>query len=51
MSDEGQSVWGFLRERWMWWLLPILVLLAATLILWYVGQDTAVLPYQYDVPE
>jgi len=50
--DEPGSggVWRLLRERWMWWVIPILVMLALTGVLAVIGQGEELKPVRYDVP-
>ena len=45
-----KQVLAFLKERWLWWLLPILILTAATAILLYTRQSTVVAPFRYQGP-
>ncbi len=36
-----------LRDRWLWWAVPMAVMLAATLWLLWSGQHVAIAPFQY----
>jgi len=41
------EIWNFLKERKMWWLLPIIIMLLVTGILIIVGQSSAISPFIY----
>lgn len=38
---------SLLREHWLWWLAPMVVALAVTLYLAYVGRGFAVVQFHY----
>lgn len=41
------ELWGFMKERKAWWLLPIIVMLLLVGILIVFGQSSAVSPFIY----
>lgn len=47
--DFLRDIWGFLRERKKFWLLPALVVLLFVGVLVVVGGSTAVAPFIYTV--
>lgn len=47
--DFIRDIWGFLRERKKFWLLPALVVLLLVGVLVVVGGSTAVAPFIYTV--
>lgn len=47
--DFIRDIWGFLRERKKFWLLPALVVLLLVGVLIVVGGSTAVAPFIYTV--
>jgi hypothetical protein len=45
--DFLADIWGFLRERKKWWLLPIIIIFLLVGILIVFGSGTAVAPFIY----
>ncbi|MFH1848763.1 MAG: DUF5989 family protein [archaeon] len=41
------ELWGFLKVRKKWWLLPIVIMLALVAILIIFGQSSSVSPFIY----
>ena len=41
------DMWGFMKERKKWWLLPIFVMLTLAEILIVVGQSSSLSPFIY----
>ncbi len=42
-----RDVLALLRDRWLWWAVPMVILLAATLWLLWSGEHVAIQPFQY----
>lgn len=42
-----KDLWGFLKERKKWWLLPIILVLLLIGILIVIGSNSAVAPFIY----
>jgi len=45
--DFLKDLWGFLRERKKWWLMPVIVVLLFLGILLVFGSGSAVAPFIY----
>ncbi len=42
-----KDLWGFMKERKKWWLLPIIILLVLVGVLMFFGQSSALSPFIY----
>ncbi|MFA5484704.1 MAG: DUF5989 family protein [Candidatus Pacearchaeota archaeon] len=42
-----KQIWGFLKERKAWWLIPLIIILIIAGLLIYIGQSSAISPFIY----
>lgn len=50
-SDAGPGgLLGLLKERWKWWVIPLIVMGLATAGLAIMGQSTELKPIRYNIP-
>ena len=40
---------GFLRDTWVWWLLPLVIVLGLAVLLLWLAEGDATSPFVYDV--
>jgi hypothetical protein len=49
MVALARELWGFMRERKKWWLLPILVIMGLVSALLVLAQGSALAPFIYTI--
>jgi hypothetical protein len=49
-GEDGEQAGfvGFLRETWMWWLLPLVIVLALAVVLLWTAEGDATSPFIYN---